>query len=485
MNEEPIRRLMLIGGTLYDSDQSIAVSNPAKPSETVGYVPKASKELAVFAIKAAKEAFPGWSSLQMEERLAYLRLAVANIERVAAHAAHLLTREQGKVLSESKVEVQHCSHLLEKVAKIAVEMKSDSWTVTERGSVSLGFRSRGVMTGIIPWNWPILLMIHKVFPALLTGNTIVLKPSSAVPLTVLWMVEEMGKSLPPGVINVVSGSVSEIGDVLITHPDVSSVSFTGSTEAGRDVYMKAARQLKRVSLELGGNDAAIVLEDASLDSKAIIRMLQGTFSTSGQGCQLIKRVYVHRSRYEELLDKLVSQANAYYLVGNGLHSEAKMGPLTTKDQLAWVKELKDDAVSRGAKILETGTIIDSSEHADGYFHLPTFVTNVDDSFRVSACEQFGPLLPIMPFDSTEEAIARSNDSEFGLCASIWTSDDERAFRIAKSLEVGTVLINSHNIFGLFGEFPYGGFKQSGIGRELGRAGLEEMTEIQVVSNRMK
>ena len=283
-----------------------------------------------------------------------------------------------------------------------------------------------------------------------------------------------------GVINLITGKSSEIGDAMLTHPLVRRINFTGSIAAGRAVMAKAAEGLKPVTLELGGNDPAIVLEDAELDDGAFQRMVMGTFMTAGQICMALKRLYVHRSRYGEVVERFTAFAGKA-VVGDGLDPEVTMGPVNNKAQFDIVAGMIDEAKARGATVNPVGTVKDQAVFERGHFHRPTIVTDAEPDLLVVREEQFGPVLPIMPFDSDAEAVALANDSDYGLCSSVWSADRDRAVGIARQLEAGYTYLNGHGPLAQDSRGPFGGFKNSGIGRNLGYEGIIEFQQYHSIS----
>lgn len=465
------------GGRRYE------VCNPARPMETVGYAARAGVADVDAAMAAAKAALPAWSALDYDRRAAYLRAVAENL--VADQAAlqsriRLFTREHGKVLKESGIEMTRLGDRFELVASYAERLARDDMLAGPPFDTIITRQAFGVALLIVPWNWPLSILGAKLPQALIAGNTVVIKIANESPLAPALAIRKMAEALPKGVINLITGKSSEIGDALLTHRHVRKINFTGSIAAGRYVMAKASEGLKAVTLELGGNDPAIVLEDADLDDGAFQRMVVGTFMTSGQICMALKRLYVQRSRYEEVVERFTSFAGRA-VVGDGLDPDVTMGPVNNAAQHKIVADMIAQARARGATVNPVGTVKDQALFERGYFHRPTIVTDADPDLLVVREEQFGPVVPILPFDTEAEAVALANDSDYGLCSSVWTSDRDRAVAIARRLEAGYTYLNGHGPLAQDGRGPFGGFKNSGIGRNLGYEGILEFQQYHSIS----
>lgn len=471
---------LIINGKSVKGNRKIEVRNPASPDEVVGICDAADAEQAKEAVEAAWKAYPAWCGLDIRERAEILEKAAARMERSSAGWPRLLTQEQGKVLSESIGECLLPIFVLRLSSALAAKLVVQEKVVPDlRGWWRVKRNPIGVVSVISPWNWPVALTWIPMQQALLAGNTVVVKPASYTPLTVSKTIEAVADLFPPGVLNFVPGSGSEVGGVLTTHPLVRKVSFTGSTETGIDVMTKVAPTLKDISLELGGNDAAIILDDADLSKSTLERMLWGVFLTSGQVCMAVKRIYVHESLYKEFVSSFTDMASEI-VVGDGLDPGATMGPINNKEQLERVKGFVEDARKRGAKVVQVGKKLNEKAFEKGYFYLPTIVTGVDSSYNIVKEEQFGPAIPIMSFKDDEEAIQLANNTTFGLASSVWTKNDERGAKIAERLEAGYTWINHHSVNVLELLAPFGGQKQSGIGRSMGLEGLLAYTEAHTI-----
>lgn len=458
---------MTIGGRKVDSEDTFAVIDPA--SGTVfAQAPECSEEQLEAAMQAAKSAFPGWRRDEGMRRRALASCADA-IEAHEEELAHILTREQGKPLERARGEARGAAHWLRAHAELPLPhevLRDDDSSYVEVRGVPLG-----VVGVIVPWNYPLFLMAKTIAPALLTGNTVVLKPSPYTPLTALRLGEILSEHLPSGVLNVVSGG-DALGAAITSHPAVDKIAFTGSVNTGRKVAQAAGADLKRFTLELGGNDPAIVLADVDPE-KVAERIFWEAFSNTGQICIAVKRLYVHEQVFPQLAEAMSEIARSVRM-GDGMNPSTELGPLNNAPQLERVTELVEDAKQSGATVLAGGDRLDRP----GYFHQATLVTDIDDDVRVVAEEQFGPVLPILPFSDLDEAVMRANATRFGLKASVWTNDLERGSEIAGQLEAGTTSVNKHG--GVDIDVPFGGAKWSGVGYQDGRWGLEGMCQLQVI-----
>lgn len=459
---------MTINGKSETSTKTFHIVNPAT-EEVFAVCPDCSRSQLDAAMSAARDARPKWQKDETERRR-LLKACTDALKSKTQELAELLTREQGKTLKESLMEVSMAINRFTEAAQLAMpyELVMDN----NAGRVEVLYRPIGVIGIISPWNAPLILGFGKTVLALMAGNTVVLKPSSFTPLTTLKIGEILRDILPAGVLNIVSGG-SELGKWITNHKIPGKISFTGSVEVGRMVAQAASKDFKRVLLELGGNDPAIVLPDVNI-KKTAPKLCHGAFLFAGQVCMAIKRVYAHEQIFDSLVKEIVAITRDIKL-GNGLTPGVDMGPLNNPAQLEWVEELVTDAKRQGAQILTGG----NRTEGPGYFFEPTIVTGISDGSRLVDEEQFGPVLPIMPFKSIDDAINRSNNSHFGLGGSIWTKDLEKGAQLAARLECGTGWVNQH----MFGPAtaPFGGWKWSGIGRHLGRWGLASCTEMQTIS----
>lgn len=421
------------------------------------------------AVAAAKAAFAKWSVTPIERRRqALLKIADALTAR-SAEFARLLTEEQGKPLAHAAGEIGGTIAMIRAFAAMDLPVKVLRETDAER--IVQHHVPLGVVAAITPWNFPMILLMIKVAPALLAGNTVVAKPAPTTPLTTLLFGELCADSLPAGVFNVIVDQ-NDLGAVLTQHPDVAKVAFTGSTATGKKVMASVASTIKRLTLELGGNDAAIVLDDVNVKEIAA-KIYQGAMVNSGQVCLAIKRVYVPDALYEAMCEELAALAGKT-IVGDGLDATTEMGPLQNKVQFEKVKEYLDDAWQHG-KVIAGGKVLDR----DGYFIAPTIVRDIPDGARLVREEQFGPVLPVLKYTDLDDAIARVNGTEYGLGATVWGKDLRRAYDVAQRIASGTVWVNKH--LELPPDIPFGGAKQSGFGTEMGQEGLEEFTQSKIIN----
>ncbi len=484
--DQPITTQLFIDGALRPSADAgtYAIHNPARPDELVGHAAKATTADIDTACKAAHAAFPAWSAKSYAER-AELLMAIADHlvadEEDVKYRSRLFCREHGKIIRETLLEMTRLGDRFRLTAAYADRLAADEQIPGPPFDTIITRQPRGVAALIVPWNWPLSILGAKLPQALMAGNTVVVKPSHSSALAPALTIQKIAEKLPPGVLNLVTGKSDEIGDALVGHPLVRTVNFTGSIGVGRHVMKVAADTITPVTLELGGNDPALVLEDAELDAGAFQRMYLGTFASSGQICMALKRLYVHRSRYDEVVDGMTA-ACGRAVVGDGLLPETNMGPVNNPKQLATVTGMIAEARAAGADLKELGQVPDEDLYAKGYFQKPALVFDPDPALRVVREEQFGPALPIMPFDSDDEAIEKANDSEYGLCSSVWTQDRDRAVAIARRLEAGYTYLNGHGPMAQDSRGPFGGFKQSGIGRNLGYEGILAFQEPHSISS---
>ena len=470
---------MLIGGEWVNSRSGdfVEVMNPAT-GEAVDRAPRGTKEDASEAIDAAYAAFATWSEWTQAKRADVLRRTVELIRASEKELANLLTREQGKPLREAILEIRRYAHTIEYYAGLGKNIRGGYIPQIDDGKYGLIIkRPLGVVGAIVPWNFPVSLMGNKIGPALLAGNTMVIKPAETTPLTDLSVIRLfLEAGLPAGVLNMVTGQGSVVGEEIVTNPKVRKIGFTGSTEVGRRVMASAAAGIKRVTLELGGSDPMIVCDDGDIDEAAKAAAV-GRFFNCGQACLAIKRLYLFDSIADDFIEKLVARVKKLR-VGNGLAEGTMIGPLHSRNQRDEIESQVQDAVDRGARVLVGGDRLSGGEYDNGHFYAPTVLADVAEDARVATEEVFGPALPVFRVGSLDEAIEKANDSIFGLGSSIWTNDLNRATRAAERIEAGYTWINSAQI--IYDELPFGGFKQSGLGKEHGTEALDYYTETKSV-----
>ena len=422
------------------------------------------------AVEAANRAFPAWSALPRGERRRLLLAFADQVEANAEELADLLTREQGKPLAKARAEIGGALAYLRAYADLDLPVETLRETPAQR--VELHRRPLGAIGAITAWNYPVLLAIWKIAPGLLTGNTMVLKPSPLTPLATLRLGELSREVLPAGVLNVVSGD-NAAGERLVAHPEIRKIAFTGSGPTGKRIMGSAAASLKRLTLELGGNDAGIVLPDAEPRSIAA-DLFWGKFSNCGQVCAGLKRLYVHESIIGTVTEALAGVARKVR-VGDGLDPASEIGPIQNRMQHDKIQAMLDDALERGARVVFQG----EAPAGDGFFFPVTLLADACEGMRVVDDEAFGPLLPILPYRDLDDAVARANATNYGLGASVWGADVDGARDVAGRLEAGSVWVNQHPAMGP--DIPFGGIKESGIGVECGHWGMEEYTAIQVIN----
>jgi acyl-CoA reductase-like NAD-dependent aldehyde dehydrogenase len=470
-----IRTELYIDGEVRGADDALQVIDPADGVSVVGYAAAASAKQAEEAVAAAHRAFPGWAARDIAERAALISAALAPLEADRGATAEVLTRENGKIRMESFIDSVVFAHRFELATALADEVGQATTLAAPPYRTRISYLPLGVVTVIVPFNWPLAILAASLPQALLAGNTVVVKPPPSAPLATVRTVQQVAQLLPAGVLNVVTGADAEIGAALIADERVKKVCFTGSPGGGKRIMAMAAESLTRVALELGGNDPALVLADADLGPDALQRLYSGTFDSTGQICMATKRLYVHRSRYDEVVEGL-SGVLAGARLGHGLDEGVTMGPLHAARQREYVQELVAQARESGAEVREFGEPAEGADLSRGNFLRPSLVLDPRDDARVVVEEQFGPTLPILPFDDEADAIARANDTWSGLCSSVWTADLDRAAAVAAQLRTGYTFVNAHGAAHLDERAPFGGFDQSGMGREMGIEGIREFMD---------
>jgi acyl-CoA reductase-like NAD-dependent aldehyde dehydrogenase len=445
------------------------IINPAT-GETLDRVPAGSGSDASAAVESAKTAFCEWSKKTTRERGLILYRAAELVRHHHQALGRQLTLEQGKPLREAIDEVRGCANILEYYAAIAGKPEGEAIHLGNAGDCLVTREPLGVCAAIIPWNMPVIIMGWKIGPALLAGNTLVLKPASKTPLTALKiaaLLQDAG--VPPGVLNVVTGAGETVGAALVTHPLVQKISFTGDCSTGHQIRAMAARQNKEITLELGGSDPMIVMEDADID-RAVDGAIRGRFYNAGQTCTAVKRLYLHEKIAPEFTKKLLARTEALR-VGDGLLPATDIGPMTGREQLArisaQVEEVKD---KEEGNVLCGGCTLRGNDYERGFFYQPTLITDVAPGTSIVTNEIFGPVLPVVTIPDLNTAIAEANRSRYGLGASIWTKDIGTVKRAFCDVRAGIIWVNRHLI--VPPEVPFGGVNESGIGRENGYNALE-------------
>lgn len=455
----------IIDGLRVETSHHFEVVNPSTEDVT-GLAPSGEAGDVNRAVDAARRAFGIWSQTGDSERQAACFALADRIEEHAEELAVLLTREQGKPLggAGSRFEVAGTLAWIRYTAGLTLPVEEIQDTAD--GRVEVHRKPIGVVGSITPWNWPLMIASWHFLPAIRAGNTVVLKPSPLTPLATLRMAELVSSVLPAGVLNVVAGQ-DHLGPLITSHPGIDKIAFTGSTSTGKKVMQSSVETLKRLTLELGGNDAGIVLPD--VDPKDVAeRLLWAAFNNNGQTCACLKRLYVHDDIYDAVCAEMVRVAQTVR-TGDGMNEDNILGPVQNGTQYKKIAELLDDARAKGARVLTGGEPLPGK----GYFYPVTLVADVSDGIRLVDEEQFGPALPIIRFTDIDEVIARANDSDMGLGGSIWSRDTENARQLALRLDCGSVWVNAHGA--IQPNAPFGGVKQSGFGVEFGLEGLKEFT----------
>jgi acyl-CoA reductase-like NAD-dependent aldehyde dehydrogenase len=461
---------MTVGSRKVAGREKFAATNPATGG-VVGYAPNASLDDLEAAVAAARAAFPAWAALPDDQRQAACAALAARLGERAEVIAQVLTQEQGKPLNGlgSRFEMGGAQAWAGYNASLSLPVKvlQDDDT----GRIELHRKPIGVVGSITPWNWPVMIAIWHIMPALRAGNCVVIKPSPFTPLSTLMAVEAMADLLPPGVLNVVTSDdkLANIGAAMASHPDIRKIVFTGSCATGERIMATAAHTMKRLTLEMGGNDAGIVLPDC--DPKAIAEgLFWGAFINNGQTCAAMKRLYVHDSIHDAVCDELVAFARNIP-VGNGMNEASILGPVANQMQFDKVDRLVADAAKSGRVLL-------GGAPDEGLFFPITLVADLPDDAALIVEEQFGPALPIIRYSDLDQVIAAANNSDNGLGGSVWSADRSLARDVALQLDCGSVWVNRHGA--IQPNAPFGGTKRSGIGREFGEEGLFEMTEMQTL-----
>ncbi|MEU8900325.1 aldehyde dehydrogenase family protein [Nocardia sp. NPDC048505] len=443
--------------------------NPAHPAEVVGSVPVTPPDEVDHVVRQAHRQFREWSDRSLAERVRALGDAAEQLDARCAALARLLARESGKPVADCRGEIGFAAAYLRWVRDHAAQVLAYPPLDDAQGRLLRTPAPFGVVAAITPWNAPIILAMVKLGPALAAGNTVVLKPSPLAPLAVA-----VAASLLPGV-QVINGGPETV-EALIAHPLVRKVAFTGGEQAGRSIAAAAGRALKPVVLELGGNDPALFLDDFTLSAADYDRLVLASFASAGQVCMAAKRLYVPRRRLDEFVESYLAAAQRILVVGDPLEEQVTMGPVVTRAAAERMTALTADAWSRGGWLLPLAEIPDS----DGYYVTPSLAMDLPDDADLVRLEQFGPAVPVLAYDTLDDAVARANDCELGLGASVWSPDEDRALAVAARLEAGFTFVNTHNRTGMSLRAPFGGTKLSGFGREYAEDGLREYAQTTVI-----
>jgi acyl-CoA reductase-like NAD-dependent aldehyde dehydrogenase len=473
--------LVIDGSEVPGEDGTYPVLNPIRPDEVVLHAPRASLRQIDAAVASARRAQPAWAALSLDQRAAIMREAAAGAAKIAEpeETARLLTREHGKVFAEAYFDSVTPGAMIDAFCELARTALLDRVTESGGRRTEIRHEPHGVVAAILPFNWPVAVLGNKAIPALLTGNTVVAKAPPGCPGAVLVWSAAFAAGLPPGALNVLSGPDAALGEALVSHPGIDMVSFTGGVSTGQAVMRGASSAVRPVVLELGGNDPAIMGPDVEVDAELASRILDATFVTSGQVCMAIKRLYVPEDRvaaYVEALTAGLSEA----VVGDGLESEVTMGPVHTPEGRDFVEGLLAEAVSAGIPVHRPATVRAQDAGRGGYIVSPAIVENPPPDLGIVREEQFGPALPVIAYRKMADAVAAANDTGYGLCASVWSVDEDLCARISSQLEAGTVFVNQHGMQAIDYRAPMGGWKRSGYGLELGVEGMQAFTRTRVV-----
>ncbi|MDM5339083.1 NAD-dependent succinate-semialdehyde dehydrogenase [Fictibacillus enclensis] len=473
---------MYINGKFLETEQVLEIRNPAN-GQVVDKVFLVGKEETKRAINAAKNAFPAWSRLTGEERSAYLYRVLDILEEKKEQLAQTITKEMGKAIHNARYEVGNTIAFFKWYAEEARRVYGDLIPASAPNKrISVIKQPIGVVGAITPWNFPLSMGARKLGPALAVGCTVVFRPSREAPLSSLELFKIFDEAgLPSGVVNLVIGNASDVVGELMASEDVRKISFTGSTEVGKELIRQSADTVKRVSMELGGHAPFIVFEDADIEL-AIDGTVSSKFASTGQQCVCANRIYVHDSIYENFAHRFADKVSSM-IVGNGLNEKTQLGPMVSQSAVDKAHDHVTDAVNKGATILCGGRALDENEYEKGYFYAPTVLVDVNEEMKITYEETFGPVAPLIRFSNEDEVLEKANNTEYGLASYLYTNDLSRAHRVSERLEYGMVGINDPAPFAV--QAPFGGVKQSGLGREGGSYGLEEYLETKLVSVAIK
>lgn len=465
---------LLIDGSPVGAAHYTEVRDPGRIADTVGLLAQASDSQVNQAVAAAHRALADWGRVPVSQRCALLERAATVLSELAPAVTELMARESGMLVQVNRLEIEAAAHVVRTNASLAPKFLQDARYEDNESRVSVEKRPVGVVAAIVPWNAPVILTMRKLAPALACGNTIVIKTAPTAALGLTTLLQGIAQLFPAGVVNVVHGG-AEVGKTLCTHPLVRKISFTGGGMAAQAIMRDAASTVKGVQFELGGNDPAIVLDDANLE-QAVPRIVAGAFRRAGQFCFAIKRVYVPESLHGRFVEMFCAEVDQF-VVGHPLDAGTTMGPINNASQFQTVANMVARTVAAGAQVLRLGSRLRPEHWTEGYYLQPAVVPDADPHSEIVTREQFGPVLPIVAYKDVGEAIRLANDSELGLGSSVWSASPDRAFDVARSLEAGMTFINQSSASRLGQRtIPFGGVKQSGIGRENTEIGLAEYVE---------
>jgi acyl-CoA reductase-like NAD-dependent aldehyde dehydrogenase len=475
---EAVTTPLVINGEDRSTAESFAVYDPHDGS-VVGHAAAATTQDALDAVAAAERAWPAWAALSAAERIDICLKALETLPDDLAERAEVLSRENGKIRFEAEIDMHVFAGRFHGAAAYARELDTPETIAGPPYNTTIQHLPQGVVTIIYPFNWPLAILAASLPHALMAGNTVIAKPPPTTPLSSVLTLRHVAQRLPAGVLNVVTGQDALLGPVVVGDPRIKHICFTGSTAGGKRIMEMASKNVTNVTLELGGNDPAVILDDAVLDEATITKIGLATFMTTGQVCMAIKRLYVPSSLYDQAVEGLTAFVEGQK-IGAGLNPDVTMGPLNMKRQRDYVEELLAESRANGTDVIDGGEYV-GVDPSDGNYMKPALVLQPSADERIVTEEQFGPALPIIAYDSEEEAVRLANDTWAGLCASVWSTDNEHAMRIGKQLRAGHVFFNNHNATAVDERAMFGGFNQSGIGRELGREGVYGFTETQVLA----
>ncbi|WP_371754243.1 aldehyde dehydrogenase family protein [Ferviditalea candida] len=470
---------LFINNEQVETEQYTEVRDPGRLDEVAGLAAKGTPQHVDAAVKAAHQAFLCWRKTAVDERIDLIRKAANRLEAGIPGLTPIVSKENGMLLRFTKGEIHAAVTVMRHLADLAAASLQSKRYEDETGWVSVEKVPIGVVAGIVPWNAPIVLTMQKLAPALLSGNSIVFKPSPFAPIGVSTAIQMIADLFPPGVVQVVLGD-ADVGSALNKHPLVRKISFTGGGATAKYVMKDAADSLKSVHFELGGNDPAIILDDADLD-KMVPQIVWGAFRRSGQFCFATKRVYVPERMYEDVYERVVSIVDQFK-IGHQLNEETTFGPLINRSQYEYIKQLTERVKQSSAKMVELGTKLQPEQWENGYYLSPVVVRDLQPNDEIVTVEQFGPIMPLISYRSEDEMLKMANDTEYGLGSSIWSTDVDRALCIARRIEAGMTFINGIGQSALGQRYlPFGGVKQSGIGRENSELVFDEYVEYHAIN----